>query len=110
MGESEGRYGSSREKLLLWLLAGAFLVGGAALTVLAFVGGFVVLLYGIDWLALNAFAEQGGRDYWLVHVTMLACFPLYLFVGYKFFTGWYPVAWERVDRYADRIQNEMRYT
>lgn len=100
MGESDQPSSSTLRPAGLWLLLGAIFVGILAGTALAFIGGFIGVLYAIDWLAVTALSPYGGRDFWLVNVLTIASFPLYLFVGYTLFTRGYPVVREKAGMVA----------
>jgi len=100
MGQPDQPSGSAIRRAGLWLVLGAIFVGILVGTALAFVGGFIGVLYAIDWLAVTALSPYGGRDFWLVNFLMVASFPLYLFVGYTLFTRGYPVVREKAGMVA----------
>lgn len=84
----------------VWLLLRVLFLVITAATLAAFIGGFIAVLSGVDWLAVTVFAEQGGRDYWLITVLMIASFPVYLLVGYTLFTRGYPAVREKAGMVA----------
>ncbi|WP_459192566.1 hypothetical protein [Halosimplex sp. J119] len=101
MGERGQRFRSAASSAVRWLLRRVLFLAVVAVILSALVGGFVVVLFAIDWFAVNALAERGGRDYWVADLLTVVTLPVYLFVAFRLFSGGYPSPGVRADKYVD---------
>mgnify|MGYP000067788442 FL=1 len=100
MGKRGQRVRSVTSSAAQWLLLRALLLAIVAAILLALSGGFVVVMFAIDWFAVNALGGQGGRDYWVVDLLTVVSLPVYLFVVFRLFSGGYPSPGERASKYV----------